>query len=349
MNKKQWILVTGGAGYIGSHACVELLSAGYGVIVIDNLSNSKVESLNRVKAITGKGIEFFQNDIRDKGAVNLIFNAFEIYAVMHFAGLKSVGESCEKPLEYYQNNVYGAFALVEVMNKFKVKNIIFSSSATVYGQPNTEIYTEKLPTYGATNPYGKSKAMIEEVLRDLAQADELEGAKDKWHIILLRYFNPIGAHESGMMGEDPNGVPNNLVPYINQVAIGKLKRLQVYGNDYATIDGTGVRDYIHVVDLVKGHIQALKKIDELTGCNAYNLGTGRGYSVLEVISEFEKITGKKIPYDIVARRAGDIAACYANVDLAYTELNWRSEKTLMEMLQDGWVWQENNPNGYDEI
>jgi len=308
MSKKQ-ILVTGGAGYIGSHACVELLQAGYEVIVIDNLCNSKAESLNRVKKITGKKVEFIHADIRSKEELNSIFNTFKIYAVMHFAGLKAVGESCEQPLNYYQNNVYGTLVLAEVMQSFGVKNLIFSSSATVYGQPDTAVYTEQLPVDGATNPYGKSKAMVEKILQDLAQADILANADKQWHIILLRYFNPAGAHESGLIGEDPNGIPNNLIPYINQVAIGKLKQLSIYGNDYHTPDGTGIRDYIHVVDLVKGHIQALKKIDNLPGCQAYNLGTGQGYSVLEIIHAFEQASGKIIPYKIVKRRIGDVSAC----------------------------------------
>ncbi len=343
----QKILVTGGAGYIGSHACVELLQENYDVIVIDNLSNSKPESLARVEKITGKSATFIQADIRDRQALQDIFSEHDIYAVMHFAGLKAVGESCLQPLKYYQNNVYGTLVLTEVMQSFGVKRIIFSSSATVYGEPDTVKYTEDLPIFGATNPYGKSKAMVEDILKDLAQSDDLSKASDPWKIILLRYFNPIGAHESGSIGEDPNGIPNNLIPYVSQVAVGKLEQLSVFGGDYSTIDGTGVRDYIHVVDLVKGHLQALKALENIPGCKAYNLGAGKGYSVLEIIAAFERITGKTINYKIVERRTGDIAENYADPSLALNELNWQTKKQLEDMVADTWRWQSQNPNGYE--
>ncbi len=340
------ILVTGGAGYIGSHACVELLQVGYDVIVVDNLSNSKPESLARVEKITGKALHFVEADIRDKQALNDIFSTHDIYAVLHFAGLKAVGESCAQPIRYYENNVYGTLVLTEMMQQYGVKRIIFSSSATVYGEPDTVKYTEDLPVYGATNPYGKSKAMVEDILKDLATADKLSNASDPWKVILLRYFNPIGAHLSGLIGEDPNGIPNNLVPYVSQVAVGKLEQLSVFGGDYPTIDGTGVRDYIHVVDLVKGHLNALQAIQNISGCKAYNLGAGKGYSVLEVISAFKRITGKSINYKIVERRAGDIAENYADPGLALRELNWQTEKNLDDMVADTWRWQSTNPNGY---
>ncbi|RLA20386.1 MAG: UDP-glucose 4-epimerase GalE [Gammaproteobacteria bacterium] len=344
--KTKTILVTGGAGYIGSHACVELLLANYDVVVIDNLSNSQQESLARVKEITGKSLVFIQADIRDKPVLESVFTEYEIYAVMHFAGLKAVGESCEQPIRYYQNNVYGTLVLTEVMEKFDVKKIIFSSSATVYGEPDTVKYTEDLPVYGATNPYGKSKAMVEEILKDLSSADVIAASSNPWQIILLRYFNPIGAHISGLIGEDPNGTPNNLVPYVSQVAVGKLKQLSVFGGDYPTVDGTGVRDYIHVVDLVKGHLCALDALGNIAGCKAYNLGAGKGYSVLQIIAAFERITGKTINYKIVGRRAGDIAENYADPSLALRELNWQTEKQLDDMVADTWRWQSQNPNGY---
>ena len=343
----QKILVTGGAGYIGSHACVELLQANYDVIVIDNLSNSKSEALVRVEKITGKSLIFVQADIRDKQALSDIFSAHDIYAVMHFAGLKAVGESCLQPIRYYQNNVYGTLVLTETMQQFGVKKIIFSSSATVYGEPDTVKYSEDLPVYGATNPYGKSKAMTEDILKDLAQADTLSNTSNPWEIILLRYFNPIGAHISGLIGEDPNGIPNNLIPYVSQVAVGKLEQLSVFGGDYPTIDGTGVRDYIHVVDLVKGHLRALNVLGNIAGCKAYNLGAGKGYSVLEIIAAFERITGQTIPYKIVDRRTGDIAENYADPSLALRELNWQTEKKLDDMVADTWRWQSQNPNGYE--
>ena len=343
----QKILVTGGAGYIGSHACVELLQAGYDVIVIDNLSNSKPESLVRVEKITGKTLRFVQADIRDKKALNDIFSEHDIYAVMHFAGLKAVGESCAQPIKYYQNNVYGTLVLTELMQQYDVKKIIFSSSATVYGEPDTVKYTEDLPVFGATNPYGKSKAMVEDILKDLSIADALSDTKNPWQIILLRYFNPIGAHESGLIGEDPNGIPNNLVPYVSQVAVGKLEQLSVFGGDYPTVDGTGVRDYIHVVDLAKGHLHALTALARISGCKAYNLGAGKGYSVLEIITAFARITGKEINYKIVERRTGDIAENYADPSLALSELDWKTEKSLDNMVADTWHWQSQNPNGYE--
>ncbi|MGZ8190560.1 MAG: UDP-glucose 4-epimerase GalE [Methylococcaceae bacterium] len=349
MNRKT-VLVTGGAGYIGSHACVELLQSGYQVVVVDNLSNSKAESLSRVQQITGKTLSFYQADIRDKQALTEIFTKESIGTVMHFAGLKAVGESCEKPLQYYHNNVYGTLVLAEVMSGANVKQLVFSSSATVYGESATSPqYSEHFPL-GAINPYGRSKAMIEDILRDLSAADKLIPTDHPWKIALLRYFNPIGAHESGMIGEDPNGIPNNLMPYVSQVAIGKLVQLSVFGDDYPTRDGTGIRDYIHVVDLVKGHIKAIEALDSdkfaAGGCKAYNLGAGRGCSVLEIINAFEKVTGQKINYKIAPRRAGDLAECFANPELALQELNWKTEKSLDDMVADTWNWQSKNPDGY---
>lgn len=334
------ILVTGGAGYIGSHTCVELLEAGYDIVVVDNLSNSKVESLNRVKEITGKDFPFYKIDLLDKAQLEVVFSEHQIDAVIHFAGLKAVGESVQIPLHYYHNNITGTLVLCEVMQASDVKKIVFSSSATVYGLPERVPISEDFPL-GATNPYGRTKLMIEEILRDLYQSD------NRWSISLLRYFNPIGAHESGRIGEDPNGIPNNLMPYITQVAVGKLPELRVFGSDYPTVDGTGVRDYIHVVDLAKGHLKALEKVLAGTGIDAYNLGTGKGYSVLEVVAAFEKASGRKIPYKLVERRPGDIASCYADPKKAKKELGWAAEKGIDEMCVDSWRWQKNNPNGYE--
>ena len=336
------ILVTGGAGYIGSHTCVELLNSGAEVIVVDNLVNSKMESLKRVEEITGKKLKFYEVDLLDQDKLENVFKENEIDAVIHFAGLKAVGESVQIPLQYYHNNITGTLILCEVMQKYGVKKLVFSSSATVYGMNNVSPLTENLPL-STTNPYGSTKMMIEYILRDLYASD-----KD-WSIALLRYFNPIGAHESGKIGEDPNGIPNNLMPYITQVAVGKLEKLTIYGDDYDTPDGTGVRDYIHVVDLAKGHIKALEKIETDTGIDAFNLGTGIGYSVLDVVSSFEKATGIKIPYTIASRRAGDIATCFADASKAVDELDWKAEYSLEEMCRDSWNWQVNNPQGYETV
>ncbi|OCA88299.1 UDP-glucose 4-epimerase GalE [Bacillus sp. FJAT-27225] len=333
------ILVTGGAGYIGSHTCVELVNAGYEIVVVDNLSNSKPEALKRVKEITGKEIKFYEVDLLDKEGLRKVFEESQIDAVIHFAGLKAVGESVSIPLRYYHNNITGTLILCEVMEEFGVKNLVFSSSATVYGMPEQVPISEDFPL-SATNPYGKTKLMIEEILRDLYVSD------NNWSIALLRYFNPIGSHESGNIGEDPSGIPNNLMPYITQVAVGKLKELQIFGNDYPTHDGTGVRDYIHVVDLSRGHLKALEKIVGTTGVEAYNLGTGKGYSVLDLVSAFEKASGINIPYKIVDRRPGDIAICYADPLKAREELGWEAEKGIEEMCRDSWNWQKNNPSGY---
>ena len=347
--KNKTVLVTGGAGYIGSHACVELLETGYKVIVVDNLSNSKVEALTRVERITQKSVIFHQVDIRDKQALSKVFANEQIGTVIHFAGLKAVGESCQQPINYYHNNVYGTLVLIEAMQEANVKQLIFSSSATVYGEAAQNPYTEDFPL-GAINPYGRSKAMIEDILRDLSIADTINQSKEPWKIALLRYFNPIGAHSSGLIGEDPNGIPNNLLPYVSQVAIGKLAQLSVFGNDYPTPDGTGIRDYIHVVDLVKGHINAIATLEsdrfQQGGCKAYNLGTGQGYSVMNIINAFEKVIGRPINYKIAPRRAGDLAECFANPELALRELNWRAEKGLDDMIADTWNWQNHNPNGY---
>jgi UDP-glucose 4-epimerase len=348
MNKKT-VLVTGGAGFIGSHACVELLQSGYHVVVVDNLSNSKVESLARVQQITGKTLTFYHADIRDQPTLTDIFAREAIDTVIHFAGLKAVGESCEQPQRYYHNNVYGTLVLTEVMKAAHVNQLIFSSSATVYGESASPHYAEHFPL-GAINPYGRSKAMVEDILRDLSAADHCVPTDSPWKIALLRYFNPIGAHESGLIGEDPNGIPNNLMPYVSQVAIGKLAQLSVFGDDYPTPDGTGIRDYIHVVDLVKGHIKAIEALgsDKFAAgaCRAYNLGTGRGYSVLDIIHAFEKVTGRTIHYKIAPRRAGDLAECFANPELALRELNWKTEKSLEDMVADTWNWQTKNPEGY---
>lgn len=333
------VLVTGGAGYIGSHTCVELLNNGHDVIVVDNLSNSKPEVINRIKELTGRDFKFYKADILNKKEIDKIFKENNIEAVIHFAGLKAVGESVKIPLRYYYNNVTGTLVLCEVMQKHNVKKMVFSSSATVYGKPKTVPITEDFPL-SATNPYGRTKLMIEQILRDVYVSD------NDWSIALLRYFNPIGAHESGRIGEDPNGIPNNLMPYITQVAIGKRERLNVFGDDYDTHDGTGVRDYIHVVDLAKGHLKALEKVMSTKGVEAYNLGTGVGYSVLDVVKNFEKATGKKVPYIITSRRPGDINKCYADPTKAFKELGWKAEKTLEDMCKDAWNWQRNNPDGY---
>ena len=335
------ILVTGGAGYIGSHTCVELQQNGYDVAVIDNLSNSSEESLKRVAKITGKEVPFYKVDILDKEEMDKVFTKEQPDAVIHFAGLKAVGESVEKPYEYYNNNIAGTLCLIDVMRKHNVKNIIFSSSATVYGDPAIIPITEECPKGVCTNPYGWTKWMLEQILTDIQKADP------EWNVVLLRYFNPIGAHESGTIGENPNGIPNNLMPYVTQVAVGKLKELGIFGNDYDTPDGTGVRDFIHVVDLAKGHVKALAKIKDKSGLNIYNLGTGVGYSVLDVVKNFEEATGVKVPYVIKPRRAGDIAICYSDASKAKRELGWVAEKGIKEMCADSWRWQKNNPNGFE--
>ena len=336
------ILVTGGAGFIGSHTVVELQSAGYEVVVLDNLSNSSEKSLERVQQITGKPVKFYKTDILDREGLNEVFEKEQIDSCIHFAGLKAVGESVVKPWEYYENNIAGTLTLVDVMRKHDVKNIIFSSSATVYGDPAQIPITEECPKGQCTNPYGWTKSMLEQVLTDIQKADP------EWNVMLLRYFNPIGAHKSGTIGENPNGIPNNLMPYITQVAVGKLKELGVFGNDYDTPDGTCVRDYIHVVDLAKGHVKALKKIGENPGLAIYNLGTGKGYSVLDIVKNFEAATGVKIPYVIKPRRAGDIATCYCDASKAEKELGWKAENGIREMCEDSWRWQSNNPQGYEE-
>ena len=335
------ILVTGGAGYIGSHTCLELLEQGHEITAVDNLSNSTSESLRRVEALTGKKIGLEIIDLRDKDKLKSLFlkKSRPVEAVIHFAGLKAVGESVEKPLLYYQNNIEGTLSLCEVMVECGVNNLIFSSSATVYGDPETVPITEDFPL-SCTNPYGRTKLMIEDILRDLCVADS------RFNVVLLRYFNPVGAHPSGKIGEDPAGIPNNLTPYITQVAIGKLEKLSVYGDDYPTPDGTGVRDYIHVVDLARGHVKALNKLEEKPGIVTYNLGTGQGYSVLEMVRAFEKASGKQIACQVVGRRPGDIASCYADPSKAAKELNWKAEFGLDEMCRDGWNWQEKNPDGF---
>ncbi len=334
------ILVTGSAGYIGSHTCVELLNTGYDVVVVDDFSNSKPESLKRIQEITGKLLKSYNLNILDKERLKKVFKENEIDAVIHFAGFKAVGESVKIPIKYYHNNITGTLILCEVMAKYNVKKMVFSSSAAVYGKNNKSPLSEDLPL-SATNPYGWTKLMIEQILRDVFISDR------EWSISLLRYFNPIGAHESGRIGEDPNGIPNNLMPYITQVAVGKRENLYIFGNDYDTHDGTGVRDYIHVVDLAKGHLKALEKVMASTGVDTYNLGTGIGYSVLDVVKSFEKATGEKIPYIITDRRPGDIAECYADPTKAFQELGWKAEKNLENMCRDAWRWQVNNPNGYD--
>lgn len=334
------ILVTGGAGYIGSHTCVELLDQGYDVVVVDNLCNSSEVSLERVKKITGKEVKFYKADILDHEALDQVFASENIDAVIHFAGLKAVGESVSKPLEYYHNNITGTLVLCDVMRAHGVKKIIFSSSATVYGDPAFVPITEECPKGQITNPYGQTKSMLEQILTDLNVADP------EWSVILLRYFNPVGAHKSGTIGEDPAGIPNNLTPYITQVAVGKLKEVGVFGDDYDTPDGTGVRDYIHVVDLALGHVKALEKFKDESKVRIYNLGTGQGYSVLQMIQAFSKACGKDIPYVIKPRRAGDIATCYADCALAKKELGWEVKRGLDEMCEDSWRWQSQNPNGY---
>jgi UDP-glucose 4-epimerase len=335
------ILVTGGAGYIGTHTCLELLRSGHDVTVIDNLSNSCQEGLRRVERLAGRQLRFFKADLVDIAATDEVFRQSQgADAVIHFAGLKAVGESSQKPLLYYHNNLTGTLNLCQAMQRHGVKNLVFSSSATVYGDPASVPITEAFPLGACTNPYARTKAMIEDILRDLHQADA------SWNIALLRYFNPVGAHESGEIGEDPNGIPNNLMPYISQVAVGRLKQLAVFGNDYPTPDGTGVRDYIHVVDLAKGHLRALEKLEQKPGVLACNLGTGRGCSVLEMITAFERASGRKIAYAIAPRRPGDIACCYADPSLAERELGWKAELGLDAMCKDTWNWQAKNPNGY---
>jgi len=335
------ILVTGGAGYIGSHTCVLLIEAGYEVVVFDNFCNSSAESLRRVEKIVGKKVPFVQGDIRSTEDLEKVFSQYEITAVIHFAGLKAVGESVSEPLKYYDNNIHGTLVLCEVMQKYDCKKIVFSSSATVYGDPHTTPITEDFPL-SATNPYGKTKLFVEEILRDLSVSDET------WSIALLRYFNPVGAHVSGTIGEDPNGIPNNLMPFIAQTAVGKRESLSVFGGDYDTPDGTGVRDYIHVVDLAEGHLKALEYLEDHKKVLTVNLGTGNGYSVLDMVKAFEKASGKKVPYTIAPRRAGDIAKCFADPSYAKEILGWEATKDVDEMCEDSWRWQSNNPNGYSK-
>ena len=338
---KHKILVTGGAGFIGTHTVIELVNAGHEVVIVDNLVNSSKKSVEVVERIVGQKIPFYQVDIRDKKALLEIFKVEQPTGVIHFAALKAVGESTQIPLTYYENNITGTLTLLRVMEEVNCKNIIFSSSATVYGDPHTVPILEDFPL-SVTNPYGRTKLMIEEMLTDIYKADS------SWNVVLLRYFNPIGAHESGDLGENPNGIPNNLLPYVTQVAVGKLKEVQVFGNDYLTVDGTGVRDYIHVVDLAKGHVAALQKIEGTAGLNIYNLGTGKGYSVLEIIQNMEKAVGKPIPYKIVDRRPGDIATCYADSTKAKEELGWEAQFDITRMCQDAWHWQSKHPNGFDD-
>ncbi len=333
------ILVTGGAGYIGSHTDLELMKAGFEVVVVDNLNNSCMEAVHRVEKLAGKPIRFYEADILDKEAMREIFRQEQVDAVIHFAGLKAVGESCRIPLQYFKNNLSGTITLLEVMQESGVKNLVFSSSATVYGDPAAVPVTEEFPL-SATNPYGRTKLIIEDMLRDLYQSDS------SWNIAILRYFNPIGAHESGEIGEDPKGIPNNLVPYVAKVAAGVLERINVFGNDYDTPDGTGIRDYIHVVDLAIGHIKAIEKLKENPGLVTYNLGTGMGYSVLDVIRNYEKACGKKLPYVVTDRRPGDIAVTYADASKACSELGWKAERGIDKMCEDSYRWQSKNPNGY---
>ncbi len=335
------VLVTGGTGFIGSHTVVELINAGYEPVILDNLSNSSIKVLDRIEELTGKRPTFYEADMLDEDALNRIFDNEKIESCIHFAGLKAVGESVEKPWEYYHNNISGTLTLIDVMRKHGCKNIVFSSSSTVYGKPESVPVTEKTKLGEITSPYGQTKGMLERILKDIYAAD------NEWNVVLLRYFNPIGAHESGRIGEDPNGIPNNLMPYITQVAVGKLDKLGVFGDDYDTPDGTGVRDYIHVVDLAIGHIKALNKIKENAGLKIYNLGTGIGYSVLDVVKAFEDANGVKIPYEIRPRRSGDIDANYADASLAKEELGWTAERGIFEMCRDAWNWQKNNPNGYE--
>ena len=334
------ILVTGGAGFIGSHTLIELCEAGHCPVVVDNLSNSSPKAIERVEKITGKTIPFYNVDIRDREGLEKVFAQHTFDCCIHFAGLKAVGESVQKPWEYYENNIGGTLVLVDVMRRHGCKNIIFSSSATVYGAPETMPITEDCPKGTVTNPYGQTKSMLEQVLTDIQKADP------EWNVVLLRYFNPIGAHKSGTIGEDPNGIPNNLMPYITQVAVGKLPQLGVFGNDYPTHDGTGVRDYIHVVDLAKGHVCALKAIENKCGLGIYNLGTGQGYSVLDLVQAFEKATGVKVPYVIKPRRSGDVAECWSDPSKAARELGWKAQYGVEDMCADAWRWQKNNPNGY---
>jgi len=335
------VLVTGGAGYIGSHTCVELLNAGHEIVVVDNFVNSKPEALDAIRKITGKDFTFVEADLRDRDAMMRVFDQHAVDAVIHFAGLKAVGESVEKPLEYYDNNLYGFIVLAETMQKFGVKKFVFSSSATVYGMNNPVPFKEEMPT-SATNPYGYTKVMIEQMLNDICVADP------DWAVCKLRYFNPIGAHESGLIGEDPNGIPNNLLPYVAKVAAGKLEKLSVFGDDYDTPDGTGIRDYIHVVDLAKGHVAAVKYVEENRGCEVFNLGTGSGYSVLDMVHTFRDVNRVEVPYQIVDRRPGDLAVCYADPAKSAEKLHWKAEKTLADMCRDSWRWQSANPNGYGE-
>ena len=336
------ILVTGGAGFIGSHTLIELHNAGHDVVVIDNLCNSNPKSLERVAAICGTAIPFMKVDIRDRKGLEEVFTQFTFDACIHFAGLKAVGESVAKPLEYYENNIAGTLVLLDVMREHGCKNIIFSSSATVYGNPAQIPITEECPKGHCTNPYGQTKSMLEQIMMDMQAADP------EWNVVLLRYFNPIGAHPSGRIGENPNGIPNNLMPYITQVAVGKRPELGVFGNDYDTPDGTGVRDYIHVVDLAKGHVCALKAIERKCGLAIYNLGTGHGYSVLDIVKAFERVNGVPVPYSIKPRRPGDIATCYSDPAKAERELGWKAQYGIDEMCRDSWNWQKNNPNGYEQ-
>ena len=336
------ILVTGGAGYIGSHTVVELIQAGHQAIIVDDLSNAKAEVVDRIETITGTRPAFHELDCKDKDGLRKVFSAHKIDAIIHFAAFKAVGESVKKPLEYYRNNLDTTLSLVEVMEEFGCRKLVFSSSATVYGDPAFIPITEECPKGQCTNPYGWTKSMLEQILTDIQKAD------NEWNVVLLRYFNPIGAHKSGLIGENPNGTPNNLMPYVTQVAVGKRPHLSVFGNDYDTHDGTGVRDYIHVVDLAKGHVAAVKKLAEKAGLKLYNLGTGNGYSVLDIVKNFEAATGVKIPYVITERRPGDIATCYSNADLALKELGWKAENGIKEMCEDSWRWQKMNPNGFED-